>query len=60
MPVIRGQLVMGLDSSRFAELKTPEGRQGLAESMLATVNQVLEQEGEPSVNQVLFKNFVVQ
>ncbi|MBL1274184.1 MAG: flagellar basal body-associated FliL family protein [Oceanospirillales bacterium] len=60
MPLIRSQLVMVLGSSSFAELQTPEGRQGLAESMLATVNQVLEQEGEPSVNQVLFKNFVVQ
>tara|TARA_R110002111_G_scaffold79365_7_gene125707 strand:- start:15451 stop:15960 length:510 start_codon:yes stop_codon:yes gene_type:complete len=60
MPLIRSQLVMVLGSSGFAELQTPEGRQGLAENMLVTVNQVLEQEGEPGVNQVLFRNFVVQ
>jgi len=60
MPLIRSQLVMVLGSSGFTELQTPEGRQGLVENMLTTVNQVLEQEGEPSVNQVLFRNFVVQ
>lgn len=60
LPLIRSQLVMLLGNSSFTELQTPEGREGLAENMLATVNQVLEQEGEPAVNRVLFKNFVVQ
>ncbi|SOB74820.1 flagellar FliL protein [Marinobacter sp. LV10R510-11A] len=60
LPLIRSQLVMQLSNSSFTELQTPEGRQGLADNMLATVNQVLEQEGEPAVNQVLFRNFVVQ
>lgn len=60
LPLIRSQLVMLLSNSSFTELQTPEGRQGLADNMLATVNQVLEQEGEPAVNRVLFRNFVVQ
>ncbi len=60
LPLIRSQLVMVLGNSHFTELQTPEGRQSLVENMLATVNQVLEQEGEPTVNRVLFKNFVVQ
>lgn len=60
MPLIRSQLVMVLGSNGFATLRTPEGRQGLADKMLATVNQVLEQEGEPAINRVLFTNFVVQ
>lgn len=60
LPLIRSQLVMVLGNSSFTELQTPEGRQGLIENMLATVNQVLKQEGEPAVNRVLFKNFVVQ
>ncbi|MGO3294981.1 MAG: flagellar basal body-associated FliL family protein [Marinobacter sp.] len=60
MPLIRSQLVMVLGNSSFTKLQTPEGRKGLADHMLATVNQVLEQEGEPAVNRVLFKNFVVQ
>ncbi|AOY87207.1 flagellar basal body protein FliL [Marinobacter salinus] len=60
MPLIRSQLVLLLGSSDFNELQTPEGRQGLAERMLATVNQVLEEEGEPAIKRVLFRNFVVQ
>lgn len=60
MPLIRSQLVTVLGSSDFAALQTPDGRQGLVDTMLATVNQVLEQEGEPGVNRVLFRNFVVQ
>ena len=60
MPLIRSQLVMVLGSSDFMQLQTPEGRQTLANSMLQTVNQVLEQEGEPAIDRVLFRNFVVQ
>ncbi|MGO1501402.1 MAG: flagellar basal body-associated FliL family protein [Marinobacter sp.] len=60
LPLIRSQLVMVLGNSSFTKLQTPEGRQGLADNMLTTVNQVLEQEGEPAVNRVLFRNFVVQ
>lgn len=60
LPLIRSQLVMVLGNSDFTELQTPEGREKLAQSMLETVNQVLEQEGEPSVSGVLFRNFVVQ
>lgn len=60
MPLIRSQLVMVLGSSDFNALQTPEGRSGLADRMLTTVNQVLEQEGEPAIKRVLFRNFVVQ
>ncbi|MHA7853152.1 flagellar basal body-associated FliL family protein [Marinobacter shengliensis] len=60
MPLIRSQLVMVLGSSEFNELQTPEGRSALAGQLLATVNQVLEEEGEPSIKRVLFRNFVVQ
>lgn len=60
MPLIRSQLVMVLGNSEFSELQTPEGRSALAEQLLATVNQVLEEEGEPSIKRVLFRNFVVQ
>lgn len=60
MPLIRSQLVTVLGSSKFEDLQTPDGRQGLAERMSASVNQVLEQEGEPVITRVLFKNFVVQ
>lgn len=60
LPLIRSQLITVLGSSDFNTLQTPEGRRGLAENMLTTVNQVLEQEGEPPIKRVLFRNFVVQ
>lgn len=60
MPLIRSQLVMALGASDFMKLQTPEGREVLAEQMLQTVNQILEQEGEPAIDRVLFRNFVVQ
>lgn len=60
MPLIRSQLVTVLGSSNFNELQTPEGRSSLADRMLTTVNQVLEQEGEPAIKRVLLRNFVVQ
>ncbi|HTN34224.1 MAG TPA: flagellar basal body-associated FliL family protein [Marinobacter sp.] len=60
LPLIRSQLITVLGGSDFNELQTPEGRRDLAVKMLDTVNQVLEQEGEPPVKRVLFRNFVVQ
>lgn len=60
LPLIRSQLIMALGNSSFTQLRTPEGRRGLADTMLTTVNRILEQEGEPAVDQVLFRNFVVQ
>lgn len=60
MPLIRSQLVMLLGSSDFGELQTPQGRLSLSDKMLESVNQVLAQEGEPAIDRVLFRNFVVQ
>ncbi|MGF2685013.1 flagellar basal body-associated FliL family protein [Marinobacter sp. DUT-3] len=60
LPLIRSRLVTLLGSSDFMELQTPDGRSALADSMLQTINQVLENEGEPPLKQVLFRNFVVQ
>lgn len=60
MPLIRSQLVMVLGGQNFMELQTPEGRRALAQAMLDRVNQVLAQEGEPAIDRVLFRNFVVQ
>ena len=60
MPLIRSQLVMVLGNSDFMQLQTPEGRRALADNMLNTVNQVLAQEGEPAIDRVLFRDFVVQ
>lgn len=60
MPLILNQLNMLLGSTDFVELQAPEGRLALSNKMLEAVNQMLEQEGEPAIARVLFRNFVVQ
>ncbi|MBJ7275647.1 flagellar basal body-associated FliL family protein [Marinobacter salarius] len=60
MPLLRSKLIGVLGGRDFNELQTPEGRKALADDMLATVNSALEQEGEPPLLAVLFRNFVVQ
>lgn len=60
MPLLRSELTMLLSNTDFTELRRPEGRQALAERMSERVNQVLEQEQEPTIERVLFRNFVVQ
>jgi len=60
LPLIRSQLITVLANSNFRDLQTPAGRQALAQRMLETVNQVLEREGLPVIERVLFRNFVVQ
>lgn len=60
MPLLRSRLIAVLGGKDFNELQTPEGRQALADDMLVTVNSALEQEGEPPLLAVLFRNFVVQ
>lgn len=60
MPLIQSELITVLSGSDFMKLQTPAGRKELAVQMLTRVNQVLEQEGAPSITGVLFRNFVVQ
>lgn len=60
MPLLRSRLISVLGDREFDELRTPEGRQALAEEMLEAINSALEQEGEPPLRRVLFRNFVVQ
>jgi flagellar FliL protein len=60
MPLLRSQLIGVLAGSDYVELQTPAGRQGLADQMLLAANSVLEREGEPPLEGVLFRNFVVQ
>lgn len=60
MPLIQSELITVLGGSDFMALQTPAGRTALADNMLASVNRVMEQEGEPSISGVLFRNFVVQ
>lgn len=60
LPLLRSRLISVVGDKEFDELQTPEGRQELADDMLAAVNSALEQEGEPPLLRVLFRNFVVQ
>ncbi|SFR50084.1 flagellar FliL protein [Marinobacter daqiaonensis] len=59
-PLLRNALIAELGQSEFMALQTTEGREQLPDRLLAAVNQVLEQEGEPGVTRVLLRNFVVQ
>jgi len=60
MPLLRSELTTVLSNAGFTELQRPEGRAELAGTMTERVNQVLEQEQEPVIEAVLFRNFVVQ
>ncbi|MEX0605948.1 MAG: flagellar basal body-associated FliL family protein [Marinobacter sp.] len=60
LPLLRSRLLSVLGGQSFNGLQTVEGRDQLIAAMLASVNGVLEQEGEPPVSNVLFLNFVLQ
>jgi flagellar FliL protein len=60
MPLLRSRLLGVISGMNFLELQTPEGRRNLADQMLVAANGVLEQEGEPLLQRVLLRNFVVQ
>lgn len=59
-PLLRSRLLTMLGSGDFLTLQSEEGRQALKGELLNTVNGVLEQEGAPAVDQILFTNFVLQ
>jgi flagellar FliL protein len=60
MPLLRSQLLGVIAGMDYIELQTPEGRRSMADQLLIAANGVLEQEGEPPLQRVLFRNFVVQ
>lgn len=60
LPLLRSELTMLLGNTDFTDLQGSEGRKVLAQQMSERVNQVLEQEREPTIERVLFRNFVVQ
>lgn len=60
MPLLRSRLLGVISGMEFRQLQTPEGRRNLADQMLVAANTVLEQEGEPPLQRVLLRNFVIQ
>ncbi|WP_166265160.1 flagellar basal body-associated FliL family protein [Marinobacter caseinilyticus] len=60
LPLLRSRLLSVLGSKSFQEIQTVAGRDQLIGDLLTTVNQVLEREGEPPVQSILFRNYVLQ
>lgn len=61
MPMIRNNLLMVFSAQDFEALRTPEGKEALRQVVLEELQKILmEETGEPGVEQVLFTNFVMQ
>lgn len=60
MPTVRSRLQNALQRQDYAELHATEKKEELAQTLLETVNQVLEEEGAHPAERVLFTNFVMQ
>lgn len=59
-PLLRSRLLTLFGSGNFLTLQSEEGRQALKSEALILVNEVLEAEGAPPIERVLFTNFVLQ
>lgn len=60
MPLLRSQLLSQLGAQSFGDLRTVAGRDALIQAMLVQVNETLAAENEQPVEQILFRNFVLQ
>ena len=61
MPQVRNNLVMLLSTQDFEVLRSPEGKEDLRTQLLEEMRKILlEETGDPGIEQVLFTNFVMQ
>ena len=61
MPAIRNKVVINLSGQSFEDLQRVEGKEGLRSSLLAGVQEILQEEiGKPGAESVLFTQFVMQ
>lgn len=61
LPQVRSRLLMLLSSQNAAEILTPEGKNKLAQEIIAQVNQPFEPKAAPqSITGVFFTSFVIQ
>ena len=60
LPTVRSRLQSVLQRQQYADLHSPEKKKELAQTLLETVNRVLEKEGAQPAERVLFTNFVMQ
>lgn len=60
-PIIRNDLIILFSTQRYEDLLTLEGKEQLRKKALETVQKIMKQNtGDPTVEQVLFTNFVSQ
>lgn len=59
-PTLRSRLQSVMQRQDYGKLHGTKEKEELAETLLEAVNQVLEDEGAPSAERVLFTNFVMQ
>ena len=60
LPTIRSRLQSVLQRQDYAQLHATEEKEKLAQTLLETINRVLEEEGGAPAERVLFTNFVMQ
>ena len=60
LPTLRSRLQRVVRRQEFEALQRKEIKEKLAQTMLETVNGILEQEGAHRVERILFTNFVMQ
>lgn len=60
-PLVRARILRELSDARFEEIRTNEGKEVLRETLLASLNEVIQEETSLSgLEAVLFTNFVLQ
>jgi len=60
MPLLKSKLNSAYSGQDFEQIQTEEGKNMLRERTLVTINEMLEAEGENTIENVFFTNFVLQ
>jgi len=60
MPAVRNNLILLFSSQDYDALATVEGKEGLREQVLVSINDVVKLTDDPKVNEVFFTGFVMQ
>lgn len=60
MPAVRNNLIMLFSSQDYDALATVEGKEGLREDVLVSINEVVRLKGDTKVDDVFFTGFVMQ
>jgi len=60
IPAVRNNLIMLLSAQDYDSLGSVEGKEGLRQEVLASINEVLRLKGDSKVDDVFFTGFVMQ